>query len=490
MKKYSFIFLLSFLFFISCKDFLSEAPRSTVSSGSFWKTATDANVGISAVYSNIRGYYNNNVWYYGDISTEIASNGEASSTLNSGEYTAADATFRDHWTLMYRTINYANDAIKNIPGISMDATLRDRYVAEAKFLRALSYFELVKAFGGVPKITEPTSDPTNNALPRATADEIYSLILGDLKVCETVLPSTYASADIGRATSGAAKTLMAKAYLQKGDFTNTLAKTKEIMQSGTYVLLPNFKDVLDVTKKNGKEHIFSIQFKAGFATETLGSNISYTFACRNPETNPNGNGKASGSGVAAELQWYNSIPDHFRKRYSMVKSYPTPYYPIIKAVGPALAGPTCMKFWDPKYTTNVGGDDANWMVFRYADVLLMFAEADNEINGPTSAAYDAVNQIRKRARDENSNNVDEPSEVAELPNLVGLSKEDFRIAVWKERDMELCFEGHHRWDLVRTKRFVQVLTASGRNVKDANNLFPIPGLEIAANPNLTQNPGY
>jgi hypothetical protein len=255
-------------------------------------------------------------------------------------------------------------------------------------------------------------------------------------------------------------------------------------------MLKNFKDVLDVTKKNGKEHIFSIQFKAGFATETLGSNISYTFACRNPETNPNGNGKASGSGVAAELQWYNSIPDHFRKRYSMVKTYPTPYYPIIKAVGPALAGPTCMKFWDPKYTTNVGGDDANWMVFRYADVLLMFAEADNEMNGPTSAAYDAVNQIRKRARDENSNKVDEPSEVAELPNLVGLSKEDFRIAVWKERDMELCFEGHHRWDLVRTKRFVQVLTASGRNVKDANNLFPIPGFEIAANPNLTQNPGY
>ena len=141
-----------------------------------------------------------------------------------------------------------------------------------------------------------------------TADEIYNLIFEDLKICETVLPSTYAAADIGRATSGAAKALMAKAYLQKGDFTNTLAKAKEIIQSGTYLLLPNLKDVFDVTKKNGKEHIFSIQFKAGFATETLGSSITNTFASRNPEINPNGNGKASGSGVAAELQWYNSVP--------------------------------------------------------------------------------------------------------------------------------------------------------------------------------------
>ena len=121
----------------------------------------------------------------------------------------------------------------------------------------------------------------------------------------------------------------------------------------------------------------------------------------------------------------------------------------------------------------------------------MFAEAENEINGPTAAAYDAVNQIRKRARDENNNNIDEPAEIAELPNLAGLSKDDFRKAVWNERDMELCFEGHHRWDLIRTNRFVPVMVASGRtNITATNNLFPIPALEIAANPNLTQNPGY
>lgn len=487
MKKYSFIILLSCLFLVSCEEFLTEVPRSSISSTNFFKTATDANVSISGIYSSIRGHYNFNVFYYGDISTEIASNGETSATLNNGEYTAADPTFRDFWTTMFRTINYANDAIKNIPTISMDTKIRDRYIGEARFLRALAYFELVRAFGGVPKNTEPTLDASNNNLPRASVDEIYSLIFDDLKYCETVLSATYDAANTGRASIGAAKALMAKAYLQKGDFTNTLVKTKEIMQSGTYILLPYLKDVFDVNKKNGKEHIFSIQFKAGF-TENLGSSISNSFASRNPELNLVG--KASGSAVATEALFYNSIPNHYRKRLSIVAEFPTSYYPAIKAKGIAQAGPTCMKYWDPKYLSNVGGDDANWMVFRYADVLLMFAEAENEINGPTAAAYDAINQIRKRARDENNNNIDEPTEIAELPDLVGLSKENFRIAVWKERDMELCFEGQHRWDLIRTKRFVQVLNASGRNLKEANNLFPIPDLEILANPNLTQNPGY
>lgn len=487
MKKYSLVFILSFMFLMSCDEFLTEEPRSSISSTNFFKTAADANVSISGIYSSIRAHYNFNVYYFGDVSTEIASSGEVSSTLNSGEYTAADPVFRDFWTLMFRTINYANDAIKNIPKISMDATLRDRYVGEARFLRALAYFELVRAFGGVPKITEPTLDATNNSLPRASADEIYNLIFNDLKICEAVLPGTYDAANTGRATSGAAKALMAKAYLQKGDFTNTLAKTKEVIQSGTYVLLPNLRDVFDVAKENGKEHIFSIQFKSGY-TEVLGSQISTYFASRNPELNLYG--KPSGSSVATEMQFYNSVPNHYRKRLTMVSTFPTTYYPEIKAKGMALAGPTCMKYWDPKYLSNVGLDDANWMVLRYADILLMFAEAENEINGPTAAAYDAVNQIRKRARDENNNNIDESTEKAELPDLAGLSKEDFRTAVWKERDMELCFEGHHRWDLIRTKRFVQVLNASGRNVKDANNLFPIPDLEISANPNLTQNPGY
>ena len=176
----------------------------------------------------------------------------------------------------------------------------------------------------------------------------------------------------------------------------------------------------------------------------------------------------------------------------MVAEFPTPYYPEITAVGVALAGPCCMKYWDPLYTTRIGGDEANWTVLRYADVLLMFAEAENEINGPTPEAYDAINSIRKRARDENQNLIDEPEELAELPVLEGLSQDEFRQAVWAERDIELCFEAQHRWDLIRQNRFVEVVNASNiaSKVTETNRLFPIPNLEILANPNLEQNPGY
>lgn len=173
----------------------------------------------------------------------------------------------------------------------------------------------------------------------------------------------------------------------------------------------------------------------------------------------------------------------------MVAEFPSAYYPEITVSGTAQAGPAPMKYWDPTFGMNIGGD-ANWIVLRYADVLLMFAEAENELSGPTDAAYEAVNAVRKRARDENANGIDEAGELAELPNLEGLSKEDFRAAVWAERRMELCFEGHHRWDLLRTGRFVDVMKASGRNAEAKHELFPIPLLERQANPALTQNDDY
>ncbi|WP_372936795.1 RagB/SusD family nutrient uptake outer membrane protein [Mariniphaga sediminis] len=484
MKKQKLIFIISFLFMISCEGFLEQEPLSSVNSENFFKTEADVQASISAVYSQLKSHYASLVFYFGDISTEMANNGETNSTLDRGEYTAADGVFRSFWTNMYKTINYANVAIENIPGVTMDNAIKEKYLGEAHFLRALAYFELVKGFGGVPKITKPTKDETNNFLPRSTSDEIYELILSDLQYAESVLPDEKSK---GRATIWAVKALMAKVYLQKGDFEKTREKSLEVINSSVHELAPFLKDVFDISKENGVEHIFSIQF-LGDDTEGLGSSISRVYASRNPEINPSG--LPSYAGIAAESDFYNSIPDHFRKRFTILAEFPSSYYPEIKATGPAQAGPCCMKFWDPLYGTRIGGDDANWMLIRYADVLLMYAEAENELNGPTPSAYEAVNKIRKRARDENQNNIDEPDELYELPDLEGLSKEQFREAVWKEREMELCFEGHHRWDLIRTNRFVEVLNSNGVPVSEVNKLFPIPHLELLANPNLIQNTGY
>ncbi|MFC5409783.1 RagB/SusD family nutrient uptake outer membrane protein [Larkinella bovis] len=470
----------------ACENFLKEEPVSAISSENFYKTPADAQAGVNAVYTALSGYYGSNAWYFGDVTTEIANRGELTGGLDVLDYTPADPVFRDFWTVMYRGINYANVAIKLVPGISMEETLRKRYVAEARFLRGLFYFDLVRAFGPVPKISEPTMDDSNNRLPRASVEEIYALILEDLKAAETDLPATYASADVGRATKGAAQALLAKVYLTKGDWKNARDKAQEVIASNRYSLFPNFRDVFKVQNENGREHIFSVQFKSG-NNRGGGSSFTSQFASRNP--NILLNGAIAGTSIAAERPFYASFPNHYRKQISMVETFPSTYYPEITARGIAQAGPACMKYWDPAFGLTQGGD-ANWMVLRYADVLLMFAEAENELSGPTAAAYEAINQVRKRARDENANGVSEPAETALLPDLTGLTKDTFRLAVWEERRMELCFEGHHRWDLLRTGRFIDALKASGRTAEQKHLLFPIPDLEISANPALTQNAGY
>lgn len=485
-RTISTICLGTLLLLTACEDFLNEEPLSAISSENFYKTPADAQAGVNAVYSVLGGYYGGSVWYFGDVSTEIANRGELTGGLDVMDYTAADPVFHDFWTVMYRGINYANVAIQLIPDIEMDETLRNRYVAEARFLRALYYFDLVRAFGGVPKATEPTLDDSNNNLPRATDEEIYELIIEDLSAAEAILPASYGNNDKGRATNGAAMALLTKVYMTRGDWQNARDKAQEVIQSANYSLFPDFRDVFKIQNKNGMEHIFSVQFKSG---NSRGGGSAYTsqFASRNP--NILLNGAIAGAAIAAEEPFYNSIPDHYRKRITMVDSFPSSYYPEITATGTAQAGPAGMKYWDPDFGLAQGGD-ANWMILRYADVLLMFAEAENEISGPTAEVYEVVNQVRKRACDENGDGVDDPEGSTPLPDFSGLTQEEFREAVWEERRMELCFEGHHRWDLLRTDRFLEVMQASGRNPEARHLLFPIPLLEIQANPLLIQNEGY
>ena len=368
----------------------------------------------------------------------------------------------------------------------MDQAVKDRYLAEVRFLRGLFYFDMVRAFGAVPRITEPTLDDSNNRLPRASVEEIYNLIVEDLKAAEAVLPLTYGTADVGRATKGAAQAILAKVYLTKGDWQNAKAKSQELITANNYSLIPDFKNVFKVQNENGKEHIFSVQFKSG---NSRGGSSSFTssFASRNP--NILLNGAIAGTAIAAERGFYNAFPDHYRKRITMVDSFPSVYYPEITAKGKAQAGPAGMKYWDPSFGLSVGGD-ANWMVIRYADVLLIFAEAENELSGPTAAAFEKINMVRKRARDTNGNGISEAEELALLPDLTALTKDQFRQAVMDERKMELAFEGHRRWDLVRTGKFIEVLKASGKDAQPKHILFPIPLPEIQSNPTLTQNEGY
>lgn len=471
-----------------CKKFLEIAPKASISDKNYFKTSEDATTALNAVYSGLEGIYNYDSWYFGDVAADEATNGSLTGGLYALDYSITNSTIQGFWRAAYQGINYANLVIKYVPDISMDSSLKIRYVAEARFLRGLYYFDLVRAFGAVPEITNPTLDGNseNNKIGRSPVDSIYELIIGDMEYASKTLPVSYSSADVGRVTSGAADALLARVYLYRRDYVNARARSLKVMESGTYHLYQDFRDVFKIENENGPEDIFSVQFKSGNALGG-GSDLTSQFATRNP--NILLNGAIAGEAVAAEQNFYDNYPEHYRKDISMLDSFPSPYYPEITAKGKAQVGPVCMKYWDPDYGSSVGGD-ANWKVIRYADVLLMFAEAENELNGPTTDAYDALNQVRKRARDANGDGIDQVAELASLPDISGVDKEGFRQAVWRERELELCFEGVRRWDLLRTGRFLTVMRAAGKPVEDKDTLFPIPYNEIIVNPNLKQNPGY
>lgn len=491
MKKINLIIALTGICFFcnSCSDFLNETPFSSISSQNFYKTADDAFAGLNAVYSSFRNYYGSDVFYHGDISADLATNGEVSGGIN--ELDINPTQFQGTWGQLYTTINYANTVLANVPAISMDESKKARYLSEAKFLRAMTYFILVQSFGDVPLITSPTVNEENNYLPRTNKEDVYKLIIQDMIETIGQLPVSYTASDMGRVTKGAAQSLLARVYLTHKDYQKSRDIALTVIQSKTYSLCNNLKDVFDVTKENGKEHIFSIQYKSG---TNITSPYTSNFASRNPIIILGGIGQQAGSIVAAERDFYKNYPENYRKHVILLDSIPDPFWPQITPAngsgkGKLLAGPCCMKYYDPNLKA-IGQGDANWMIIRYAEVLLIFAEAENEINGPTVEAYNAVNAIRKRARDSNSDGVDTPADVAQLPDLSGLSKDDFRNAVWRERELELCFEGHQRWDLLREGRFMEAMTKNGKSPQAKHLLFPIPLLEIQANPNLVQNPGY
>ncbi len=475
------------LFTYSCDDFLTERSYSSISDDNFYESANDALAGLNAVYASFCGYYGGNVYGHGTISADLANSGEGTGGINELDINVTD--FQGFWGSEYTTINYANTVLYYVPEINMDDDLKARYLGEAKFLRALSYFTLVVSFGDVPLITEPTLNEDNNYLPRTDKGQVCDQIIADLLDAIDVLPESYGSSETGRVTKGAAQAILARVYLTLEEWQNARDMAQNVISSGNYSLFPDFRDVFDVENENGQEHIFSIQYMANTG---VASSFTSSYASRNP--NILFGGLRAGSAVAAEQDFYDGYPEHYRKFITMVDSFPNQYYPEISVAngaeeGKCLAGPSCMKFWDPNLTANSQGD-ANWPVVRYAEVLLIFAEAENEVNGPTTDAYDAINAVRKRGRDSNGDGIDDPDDEALLPDLSGLSQDGFRQAAWRERELELCFEGHQRWDLLREGRFMEAMTANGKNPQEKHLLFPIPLAEIQANPNLTQNPGY
>jgi hypothetical protein len=477
MKKIG-LFLLVSIAFLSCKK-LNEDPKSIIVQDQFYQTKNDAISAVTSVYSSLNTdpggdfpMYGRQLYFMADAATDDETEGNAASNadvraMGSITYIANNNRILGNWTQHYRGINWANVAIDNISAMQLDTLTKNRLVRESKFIRALLYFNLVRFFGDVPLVLHQAATISQTTVERIPAAEVYKQIIADLTDAEN-LPASYSGNDIGRATSGAAKTLLVKVYLTNKDWKNTIAKSLEVINGPYgYGLFDNYADVFNKSTKNGKEHIFSVQFLsnsgASNSRDRIMTDVFSGFSTKIPPDLP------------ADSSLYKSfLSTDTRKGVTYFTSLVNPATGLpykFKYIG-------LRKFVDTTQLLTPVESGINFPVLRYADVLLMYAEALNEDQGPTTAAYAAINQVRERAK---------------VPDITpGLSQSAFRDAVYQERRFEFVQEGQRWFDLVRTGRLVAaVKTVKAKSaVSDKDNLFPIPQAEIDVNPKVTQNPGW
>ena len=479
MKKISCIILVLSVMCTACKKaFIELNPISTVGTDALYKTDKDYQDAVTGVYSAMMVPYQN-FWLFGDLRAddskhEIPSNVTLYS-IDNFTLSIENTLLSDTWRNYYRIINRANNILNKIGSADISIVKnKDRYIAETKFLRALAYFNLVRIFGDVPMITSVISIDEAYVSSREKVEKIYNeIIIKDLLDAENNLPVKYAGADIGKATKGAAKSLLGKVYLTLKDFAKAESKLQEVTALG-YALLPNYNDLFDYTKnEHHNEYIFDIEYEEGIG---LGSNFTNTFIPNSVQMATFykvSGGRGESNSVAGGLF---SAFDSQDVRRNITVGIKGGYYDANGNFVSLL--PTTSQTYTKKYLTPVAtGNDsrANWKVIRYADVLLMYAEALNE-NNKTSDALTWLNMVRTRAG---------------LPGYIGLSKDETREKIYTERRLELAFEGHRWFDLLRTGQAYNIMKNYG--MKEYMSVFPIPQSQIKLINNSSvfpQNPGY
>jgi hypothetical protein len=476
----------------SCSDFLEKPLQGELTQSNFPVTGSDALLATNAVYNTMRiSNFNQGLFPILDIMSDDGSKGsnpdDAAATV--GPYDIfqpipTEGNLSRWWNTLYQGVRRANVVLEKVPPIPMDEALKSRYLGEAHFLRALFYFDLVRAWGDVPLVTG-TTPPID--LTRSPAAEIYDLIESDLLTAIGSLPekSDYSATDLGRATKGAARGLLAKVYLFQQDFVNAEKYALEVINSDQYELETNFEDANGVNGEQGVESVFEI---GALPFENLANGGNQFANVQGVRGNPN-----RGWGFnRPTLDLQNSFePDDPRLEATVIYLGETLDGITILGDGPTpdetrddndeLIEIECynQKVWTPGVTVPPSFGH-NRRILRYADVLLIAAEALNE-NGNSGDALKYLNNVRERARGGN---------IAILPDIAETNKDVLRDIILEERRHELALEGHRFWDLVRTGKAESVLGPLGF-VAGKNELLPVPQNEIdLTQKTITQNPGW
>lgn len=485
MKKN--IIPLIFLAFVittsSCKkDFIERTPVSSVTIDNLYKTDKDYLDAVTGTYAALRDSYST-MWQFGDIRGDDAfiyvSNQPSVQAVDLFSINSTDGLLNNTWANNYIVINRANNILARLESADIAVVKnKDQYIGEAKFLRALAYFNLVRIFGDVQMITNVPTAQEALKTPRTAAATIYSdIIIKDFADAATRLPLAYTGTAVGRATKGAALSLLGKVYLTIKDFEKAETVLKEVTTAPfAYGLLSNFNELFDYSKnEHHKEYIFDIEHESNLSG--MGSIYTNQFM-PNVIQMLNYFGIVGGFGESlSPTTSFVNIWDAADKRKDITVqccgSWTNPNTGEVIKFNPGTSQSYTRKYITPVSIQN--DSKANWKVVRYADVLLMLAEALNE-NGKTSDALVLLNQVRTRAG---------------LQPHTNLSQTAFRDAVALERRFELAFEGHRWFDLVRTGKALSALAPIG--MKDFMTVFPVPLSQIQVMNNAAvfkQNAGY
>ncbi|WP_031426616.1 RagB/SusD family nutrient uptake outer membrane protein [Flavimarina sp. Hel_I_48] len=378
-------------------------------------------------------------------------------------YTTSSPSIRSMWELWYKTIGRASQSIEITQNdANIDENLRSRLMGEAKFLRALNYFWLVRSFGDVP-IQEI------DLIARAPKAEVYEYIEQDLMDAIAALPlkSEYAAQDLGRATKGAAQGLLAKVYLYQEKWQEAADMTNNVINSGIYGLEPDYATVWRESTENGMESLFEIQARGEIIAHGV-QQYSMTQGARGA------GGWGWGFNTPSEdlLNAYNAAGDSIRRDATIIFAGETLFDG--REVSAGVENPRYNEKAYSSAYTDQEDTDKNIRVLRYAELLLIRAEALNEL-GQSAAALAPLNQVRNRVN---------------LDDITTTDQSALGDAIFLERRLELAME-HDRWfDLVRTKKAAAVMTALGLPFQERNYLFPIPNNQLIQTPEMTQNPGW
>jgi len=494
MKIKIFIATILIIGFNSCSSFLEEHPTDRLTTVNFYQSTKDAQAAVDATYQQMNSMYNRLMYNLCDLPCDGMKNGLGmpNAFLQDLAYMRHDQgnTFvRDMWNNCYSGIAKANAAIENIPNVTMEEGLKNRYIGEARFLRALYYFNLVRFFGDVPLVTKLGLEEAIG--PRTSKDQVYAFLIEDLIAAENSLPmrSSYSAADKARASREAAKVLLGKVYVTTGDFERAKNKLAEVVEREAEYGLGLHEDYAanwNTATEAGKEAILYLEY--GVAPFTSNGEMSLA----GPKYSvPGGSIDVADSNEAdIPTQELFDLYDAKDKRRDFNLRYEFTNYATKEVVRSSI--PLFGKFWIDNIST-CALCDINMHVMRYADALLLYAEALSE-TGDAQKALEVLNRVRERAFGDTSGNYTQT-----------MSREAFRDVILLERHFEFPIEGHRWFDLVRMGKLRERMLAHAeyeasvaeanktdiiRNFKDYMNLMPVPQAQLDLNKELTQNPGW